>query len=223
MHIISKRIPIHSRIIDHHFRNCLGDDPFHDLLDHALFGWTIHLVGIIRLDLITQIPVAEQPRLGREKPLPPGVEKVTHPNVVFRNVLPGFSFRLRNRQVHVRWHALGKTLGQTSFRPLPPVPFRAVFQSLLQRSERKIQQHSEGQLVLKEVIEHVRGRIVASEHFVERKHRTEIEVKLLAEFPINLVHVSVELFQQTLKTIEHSVQRGWIAGKVGTHKLFKDG
>src|SRR5207253_11407673 len=139
-------------------------------------------------------------------------------NVVFRHVSPELSFRLRNRHVHARWHALGKTRGQTSFGPLPTVPFRTVVKSLLQRSKRKIQRHSESQLVLKKIIEHVRGRIVASEHFVERKYRTKIEVKLLAELTIDLVHVPLELFQQTLKTIEHSVQRCCVTRKVGAHK-----
>ena len=76
---------------------------------------------------------------------------------------------------------------------------------------------------MKKVIQHVGGRVVASEYFVEGEHRAKIEVKLLAELSIHLVHVSVELFQKMFKTIEHCVQRCWSTREVGAHKLFKDG
>ena len=100
--------------------------------------------------------MTEQSHLRREQASACVVEKVPHPDVVFRDILPGLSFSLRNRQVHIRRHALGKALGQADFSPLPSVPFRTILQSLLQRGEWKIQQHGEGQLVLKKIIEHVR-------------------------------------------------------------------
>ncbi len=69
----------------------------------------------------------------------------------------------------------------------------------------------------------VRGGIVAAEDFVEGKHRAEVEVELLAELAIDLVHVAVELLEQALEAVEHGVERGLIAGKVGADEVFERG
>ena len=64
--------------------------------------------------------------------------------------------------------------------------------------------------------------IVAGDNLVERKHRAEIKVRLLAEFPVDLVHVPAQLFQQALHTVEHRIQRGLVSGEVGPHKVLED-
>ena len=47
--------------------------------------------------------------------------------------------------------------------------------------------------------------------------------ELLAELAIDFVHVAIELFEKALETIEHRIQSGLIAGKVGADKVFEFG
>ena len=46
---------------------------------------------------------------------------------------------------------------------------------------------------------------------------------LLAELPADLVHVAAQLFQETLQTVEHRVERGLIAGEVGADEILEGG
>ena len=87
----------------------------------------------------------------------------------------------------------------------------------------KVQQHDEGQLVREKIIGDVRRRIVAAEDLVERKHRAQIEVGLLAELAVDLVHVAVELLEQALEAAEHGVERGLVAGKIGADEILERG
>jgi hypothetical protein len=73
-------------IIDHGFWDGLRDDPLHDLLNHALLGQPSLGVGVIRLDLVAQVPVAEQAHFWRERTLSLIVQEVVHPYVVLRDV-----------------------------------------------------------------------------------------------------------------------------------------
>ena len=144
-----------------------------------------------------------------------------HPDVVLRDILPGLRFGLGNGQADVSRHALRKTLRQACLCPLTAAPVGTVFQALIERSQRKIQQHRESQFVLEEIVEHMGRRIVAAEGFVERQDWAEVEVQLLAEFAIDLVHMAVELFQQPLIAVEHGIERGRIAGEVNPDEIFK--
>ncbi len=104
-----------------------------------------------------------------------------HPDVVFRDVLAGLRFGLRDAQVHIRGNALGEAFRQPHFGPLPARPRRAIFEALIERGQRKIQQHHEGEFVLEEIVDHVRGRIVTANNFVEGKHGAEIEIRSAGE------------------------------------------
>src|SRR5208283_2689232 len=141
-------------------------------------------------------------------------EQVIHPEVVFGNVASGFRVGLPNGEVYVGGNTFGESLRQANFGPLPAAPVRTIFQALFERGEREIQQDGERQLVLKKIIEDVRRGIVASNDFIEGQHRAEVEIELLAELAVDLVHVAVELLEKTLEAIEHGIQRGLIAGEI---------
>ena len=49
----------------------------------------------------------------------------------------------------------------------------------------------------------------------------EVEVLLLAELAVDLMHVSLQLFQQALKAAEHGVERGLITGEVGADEILE--
>ena len=136
---------------------------------------------------------------------------------------PALRFRLRDAQVHIRRNPLGEAFRQARFRPLPARPGWSIFETFVERGERKIQQHHESKFVLEEIIHHMRGRIVAANNFVKGKHGAEIEVQLLAELAVDLMHVSAELFQQALQAVEHRVQRGLISGEVGADEILERG
>ena len=140
--------------------------------------------------------MTEQAHLRREQALSLAVDQVVHPDVVVRDVLTGLRSRLRDAQVYIGWNSFGEALREACFGPLPARPRRPVLETLVERSQREIQQHHERKLVLKEIIQHVGGRIVAANNFVEWKHRAEVEVRLLAELPVDLMHVAAKLFQQ---------------------------
>ena len=127
----------------------------------------------------------------------------------------GLRSGLRDTQVDICRNALGKAFRQPYLGPLPARPRRTFLETLVERGEREIEQHHEGEFVLKEIVENVGGGIVAGDNFVERKHRAEIEVRLLAELPVDLVHMAAQLFQQTLQAVEHRIQRGLVSGEVG--------
>ena len=44
---------------------------------------------------------------------------------------------------------------------------------------------------------------------------------MLAELPVDLVHVAVKLLEQALQAGEHGIERGLVAGKVGANKILK--
>ena len=73
---------------------------------------------------------------------------------------------------------LEKRWREPRLRPLPARPVLAFGEALLERGEREVQQHDEGELVLEEVVVDVRGRVVAGEDLVERADRPDVEVGL---------------------------------------------
>ena len=211
------------RIIDHRLRDGLRDNSLHHLLDRALFREAVLRVGVVCLDFIAQVPVTEQAHLWREQALPPVIDQVIHPDVVAGNVVGGIGACLCDGQVHIGGDALGEALSQASLGPLPARPFRAEIDALFERGERKIQEHHKGELVLKEVVDHVRGRIVSAEKFVVRANRAEIQILLGCELAGNLVHVAVELFEQALVALEHRMNGLLVAGEVCAHESLEDG
>src|SRR5437899_12473450 len=63
--------------------------------------------------------------------------------------------------------------------------------------------------------------IVPAEHLVEWKHRAKIEIHLLAELAIDLMHVAAELFEQALKAAEHRVECRLIASEICADKFLE--
>src|SRR5262249_16333327 len=128
-----------------------------------------------------------------------------------------------DRKVDVSGNALVKTLRQANFCPLAAAPAGAVFQPLIERGERKIQQDNKSQLVLKEIVNHARRRIVSAEDFIERKNWSGVQVHLIAEHAVDLMHVAVELFHHVLEAVERGVERGLVAGEVSAHEILECG
>src|SRR5262247_1400612 len=95
----------------------------------------------------------------------------------------------------------GKPLGKAHFGPLAPCPVRPLRYSLLESRERKAQQHHESELVLEEINHNMRRGIIAGKNFVQWEQGTEVQVSALAKLAADLVHMSVELFEEALKTI----------------------
>ncbi|HMH06326.1 MAG TPA: hypothetical protein VK579_06570 [Terriglobales bacterium] len=112
---------------------------------------------------------------------------------------------------------------QPDFSPLPARPGWTIFEALLKRGERKIQQHHKGQLILKEIIGDVSRWIIAADHFIQRKHRAKIKVELLAKLAIDFVHVSAQLLQHAFQPVEDGIKHGLISGEIGAHETFKSG
>jgi hypothetical protein len=180
-------------------------------------------IRIVGLELVAQVPVREQAHLRRKEPVPLRVDEVVHPYVVCRDILVCPGRYLRDLEVHVRGDALREALGEPGLRPLLAGPRHAVRQPLIERGEREIEQNDEGDLVLKEIVEHVRRRIVPGEDLVDGKHRPDIEIGLPPEREAELVHVPVELLEQPLETIEELMVRRVVAGEVLEHELLERG
>ena len=49
------------RTVDHDLRDGLVDDPLHDALNEPLAGQAAGDLAVLRLDLVAQIPMREQP------------------------------------------------------------------------------------------------------------------------------------------------------------------
>ena len=140
-----------------------------------------------------------------------------------RNILSGVGCGFRDSQVDIGGNAFVELLRQADFGPLAAAPARAVLQAIVERGQRKIEQHGEGELIVEEVVDHVCGGIVAAEGFVEGKHGAEIEIELLAEGAIDFVHVAAQLFEKQLEAVEHGVESGLITGEVGADEVFEGG
>ena len=77
--------------------------------------------------------------------------------------------RLRDREVDVGGNALGEALGEPRLGPLAPRPRLALGSRCVERREREVEQHHERELVVEEVVDDVRRRVVAG----ERSRRTD--------------------------------------------------
>src|SRR5450432_1432354 len=144
-----------------------------------------------------------------------------HPDVVLRDVLSSFTAGLGDGEVDGGRDAFIKSLREPGFGPTPAIPSRAIFQTLVKSGQRKIQQHDKRQFVIKEIVDDVRGWIIAVENLVEGKYRAKVEIGLLIKLPADLVHVSVKLFEQILEASEHGVERGLITGEIRTDEILK--
>src|SRR5215813_7482089 len=105
----------------------------------------------------------EEPKAGGKDALTLLVDEMMHPNVVLGDIAGAIRSRLRDREIHLRGNSFRESLCETSFSPLASRPVVAVSQSLLKRGQGKVQQHDEGELILKEIVGRVGGRIVTSE------------------------------------------------------------
>ena len=152
-----------------------------------------------------------------------GIEQVVHPDVVLRDVLPGFGGGLGDSQVDLGWNALVKAFCEPDFGPLAVGPGGPLFQALVERGEGEVQQNRECQFVVEEIIKDVGGRVVASEDFVESEHRAQIEIGLLIKLAADFVHVAIELFEHVLETIKHGVEGGLVASKIGANEFLEHG
>src|SRR5438067_9366035 len=145
-----------------------------------------------------------------------------HPYVVLRNVGIGFGGRLRNSKMNRGGNALREPLRQADFRPLTARPPRSFCDPLFESRQRKIQEHYEGELVVEKIVDDVSRRIITCKNFIEWEQGSHVQIRMLAKLAADLMHVSVELLQQALKTIEESIQRALIGGKVIANKVFKN-
>ena len=85
-HFVGVRGPLIPGIVDNFFRNLLPDYPFHHPVNHLLLFVSGFPVGIVRLDLVAQVPVREKHHIIRKK-LPSVVgAKLSHMNIVFSNI-----------------------------------------------------------------------------------------------------------------------------------------
>ncbi len=218
---VRERVPVHLRVVDDGRGDRLRHDPVHDFRDRPLFREPRLRVAVVRLDLVAQVPVREQAQLRREEAAPLVVHEVVHPDVVFGDVLLGFRGGSADREIHVGRDALGEPLGQPRFRPLAARPLFPVAQTLLERRQREVQKHGEGELVSEEVVGDVRRRIVAGERLVEGVDRPQVKVRLLAKVPPDLEHVPVERLQRELHPIEERVERLRIAGEARLHEVLE--
>src|SRR5882724_11866680 len=146
-----------------------------------------------------------------------------HPDVVLVNITSSLSLGATDGKIDLRWNAFGKTLGQPDFGPLPAAPIRAVLQTLFESRKRKIQKYCKGNLVLKKIVEHMGRWIISRKCLIKGKHRPKIKVHLLAELPVDLMHMAGELFQQILEAIKYDVQGRLITGKICRDEFFQSG
>src|SRR5262249_35067347 len=151
------------------------------------------------------------------------IHQVIHPDVVLGDVLPGGGLSLSDAQVHIGWNTFIEALCQANFGPLPTRPCRTVFQTLIQRGERKIQNRGECEFVVEEIVDDMSRWIVPPKCFVEGTNGTKVEIHLLAEFTIDLVHMSIKLLEQLLEAVEHCVESSLISGKAGANEVFVRG
>ena len=223
MHVVGPGVPIDIGVVDDGVGNRLGDDPFHDLLNDSLLGEAGLAVRIVRFDLVAQVPMREQTQLGGKQTMPLLVEQVVHPNVVLRDVLRGFGGRFGDGEVDGSRDAFSEALRQTRLCPLAARPALALRQSLLESRQREVQKDREGELVREEVVDDVRGRVVAGEDFVEWIDRAQLEIRLSTKIPIDLQHVAVQGLQSEFHAGEKRVLSLLVAREMNSDELLEVG
>ena len=96
------------------------------------------------------------------------IDQVVRPHVVLRDVLLSLGRGTRDLEPDLRGDALAEALRQARLGPLAPRPAWTLGEALVECRQREVQEHDKGQLVLKEVVQDVCGRIVAGEDLVHR-------------------------------------------------------
>ena len=84
-HGVRERVAVEARVVDDGGGDRLRDDALHQLHDRALLRDAV-LVGVVRLELVAQVPVADQALARREPALAVLAEDVVHPQVVAGDV-----------------------------------------------------------------------------------------------------------------------------------------
>src|SRR5262249_60618196 len=114
-----ERVPVDARVVDDRRRDRLGDDALHHLDDRALlvapFG-----VGVVGLELVAQVPVADEAQPLGEQALALVPDEVVHPDVVLGDVEVGGGGGARDLLLHLGGDAAGGP--PRPARPRPPAP-----------------------------------------------------------------------------------------------------
>ena len=158
--LVGERIPVDGGVVDDHLRDRLVDDALHDLGDHPLLDEAALLERVVGLELVAQVPVAEQAQPARERPRPGrAVDEVVHEDVVFGDVQPGRRLGGVAPRQHRRRHAPLERLRQAHLGPLPPRPLLALSEPLGERRQREVGERDERDLAGEEIVGEMGRRV----------------------------------------------------------------
>jgi hypothetical protein len=205
-HLPRLRRPVQERVVHHRARDLLAHDGLHHAGQQALFGQALR-IGVAGLDLVAQVPVAEQPLAGGEEPLPVRGEQVVGVDVVGAVVGAGLGVGLGQPRVDGGRHPRGEALGQPRLRPPAPRPGAALGQPLLERGQREVEQDHEGELVLEQVVREMGARVEGGQPLVQRELGADLQVHAAAQVASQRGEVAAHPLQGELQAAEGLVQR----------------
>ena len=208
------RRPVERGVVDHGGRNRLPHDGVHRRGDDAL---AIEPVGVRigGLQLVAQVPVADQAQLRPEQAPPVAREQVMRPQVVTVDVGLGGGPRIGEPRLRRGRHAQRDTAGEARLRPLPPAPLRALAQPLGQRAAGEVEQHDERDPCREQIVGDVARRIPGAEPRVDRQLRTDRQIEATAEIAAQRVEIAVDALEGGFEPCEGGVQRRPLRQELG--------
>ena len=214
-HRVGLRGPVEQRVVDHRGGDLLADDAVHHPGDHPLPGQPARPigVGVVRLQLVAQPPVADQPQAGGEQPPAVGGEQVVHVDVVVADVGVGRGEGGADRLVDVGRHPLRKGVAEPRLGPLAAAPAHPLGQPLGEGGGGEVEERDEGDPVGEEVVGDVGAGAVSGEPAVEREQRPQVEVGAAAEVADQRGQVAADPLEGELEAVEGLVQ-GLAPGEV---------
>ena len=151
--------------------------------------------------------MGDEPQPFGKEPLALLIEQVVHPDVVFGDVELGLRGGGRDPLLDVGRNTATESPGEPHFGPSPAAVVLSLFELLLERRQRKVEQCDESQLVLEKVLRDVSARVVSGEDRIDFQDRSDVEVGWPPQLPADLEQVTVELFEVGFETRKGLVQR----------------
>ena len=213
--------PVEARIVDHRSRDRLRHDLLHDRRDQPLAREPERRIRfpVFRLDLVAQVPVAEEAHALGKQALPIARQRMVEPQIVSRDIDLGIGRSLGPGLQRLGARAQRESPGQPHRGPLLARPLRALRQHLVQRRQREVQEGDERQLRLEEILGGVRRQIDLGELLVDGKQPPEVHVRVPPQLALEVDEVPVHLLERFLEAAQ---QRGELA-RVGLEPLLGEG
>jgi hypothetical protein len=200
-HLVGGWIPEEFGIVDDLPRDALVDDALHDPADHLLAGQPIG-VAVLRLQLVAQVPVAQQLQPRRKEGLALRRHQLPGEDVVLADVIVRLHVSGGQLLVDCRRNAGHEGVAQAGHRPLLAAPAPAPRQLLGQRIVGEVEDHDAGDALLEEVLDEVGRGGVLGEQVVHRERRPQVQVEGRHQVPPHLVEVPVDALEILVEALQ---------------------